>query len=335
MRLGDTTMKKTVLCILFECLLLCLILPFNSIVFAEDSVDNARKFRLFDGQYLKVDLKFADQNKGDFGIDYKLNLEKKMTPIKKNGGYLNLNMKSDGFVMVDGKENKLNSIINEINIELLPLYKIPGAKVGEPLSIPDELTEEQEVVLQRTRRQAEIVHSPLWLNVDLHLKHETTQDFKDYDLAFGTAMYISTSYLHAPLDYLFGLLRTRENNNPRQLEIAVGYDYVVNLDQTANAIIRENDKNAHRLNLKAEWETGIFKASRIIFVYNSYYEFDAPKKVKEADKDFNSFFMVKLEHLLYEIKDATVKFAIKYTDGELPPNFEKGAVIGGGFSFEF
>lgn len=320
-------MKNTVLCIF---IMACLLLPVN-IIFAEESVDNAKNFSLFNGQYLTVDLKFVDQTKGDFGIDYKLNLEKKMTLIDN----LNLNLKSDGFVMVNSKENKLNSIINDINIELLPLYKISGGKVVETPSIGNELKEDPTVVIQRTRRQAEIVHSPLWLNLDLHLKHETTQDFKDYDLAFGTAMYISTSYLNAPLDYLFGLLRTRANNNPRQLEVAIGYDYVVNLDQTANKILRENDKNANRLNLKAEWETGIFKADRIIFVYNSYYELNAPNKIKEADKDFNSFFMVKLEHLLYEVKDAKVKFAIKYTDGKLPPNFEKGAIIGGGFSFEF
>lgn len=236
-------MKNTALCIF---IMACLLLPVN-IIFAEESVDNAKKFSLFNGQYLNVDLKFVDQTKGDFGIDYKLNLEKKMTPIKKTNGNLNLNLKSDGFVMVNSKENKLNSIINDINIELLPLYKISGGKVGETPSIGNDLKEDPTVVIQRTKRQAEIVHSPLWLNLDLHLKHETTQDFKDYDLAFGTAMYISTSYLNAPLDYLFGLLRTRANNNPRQLEVAIGYDYVVNLDQTANKILRENDKNANRL----------------------------------------------------------------------------------------
>jgi len=324
-------MKNTALWIVIMAFLLLSV----NIVFSEESVDNAKNFSLFNGQYLKVDLKFVDQNKGDFGIDYKLNLEKNITPIKKTNSNLNLNLKSDGFVMVKSEENKLNSIINEINIELLPIYKIPGTKIYKNPNIEDVLKEDPTVAIQTTRQQAEIVCSPLWLNFDLHLKHETTQDFKNYDLAFGTAMYISTSFLNVPLDYLFGLLRTRENNNPRQIEVTFGYDYVVNLDKTANKILRENDKNANRFNLKAEWETGIFKAGRIIFAYNSYYELDAPNKIKDANKDFNSFFIVKLEHLLYEVKDAKAKIAIKYTDGELPPNFEKGNVIGGGFSFDF
>jgi hypothetical protein len=373
-------------------------------------VERAANYTLFDGHYLDVDLKFPSEEKGDFGIDYQFNLEKHL--LSNADKKVNLNIKSDGFVMANGSENSLNSIITEANLELLPLFKAKGGEVVQKGAegISEELTllkvcftreeyddfiekypyveklvegikeeenntvclftteliaaeqdsNEEEIkkfrdkwgdaydeiikhlpeggpaqVIELTRKQAKIVHSPLWINANIHFKHEATQDFDDYDLAWGTSVIFSTSYLHAPLDYLFGLLRFKKNNNPRQLDISVGYDYVTTLNQTANKLIREDESNANRLNAKAEWETGIFANDRIIFAYNMHYEFDAPEMVKDADKDLNSFFMIKLDHLIYEAEEAKVQFAIKYTDGELPPNFKRGSVIGGGISFEF
>jgi hypothetical protein len=197
------------------------------------------------------------------------------------------------------------------------------------------MKEDEQTVLERTRRQAAIVHAPLWLDADIHVKQEATQDFKDYDIAAGAALSLSTSYLNAGLDYIFGALRSQANNNPRQLDILVGYDYVANLDNTANSILRNDRDDANRINVKAEWETGILKGDRLSFLYNSYYELHAPQKIKEAGKDQTAFFMIKLEHLLYQEKNAKTQFAIKYTSGELPPNYEKGRVIGAGISVEF
>lgn len=318
--------------------LLCVCL-FSSIfptkeILAEDIVDKGSSFNLFDSQYLKVDLKFIDQAKGDFGIDYRLNLENRLSRRKDAHRSVQFNLKSDGFITVTGEENELNSIITEMNLELFPLWRIPG-KAVESYSLEDEMKETEKEIVERTRRQAAAVHSPFWINADIHVKHESTQDFEDYDLAGGAAVSLSSSYLNGVLDYVFGLLRSKGNNNPRQMDIILAYDYVANLDNTANKILRDDQDNASRLNVKAEWETGIFKGDRISFLYNAFYEMNAPQKVKDADKDQNSFFMVKLEHILFEEINAKTQFAVKYTSGELPPNFEKGRVIGAGISVEF
>lgn len=297
-----------------------------------DTLDNAPKFRLFESQQVKIDLKFVGKDKGDVGIDYKLNLEKKLS----DDGMSSISLKSAGFLAVNEKFNNLNSIISELQFQKYPLFSLPSQEI-QKVSLDEEMGKKPEEIIAITRQQAKAVSSPLWVGADLHLKHETTQDFKDYDIAIGAALALSTSYLHFILDYPFGLLRTKENNNPRQLLLLVGYDYVSKLDQTATSILRNGDNNSNRLNFKANWETGIFAGDRIGFSWNSYYEINSPSSVKNAELDFTSFFEAKYYHLVYASKEkqTAAGFTLKYTAGKLPPNYQQSNVLGGGLSIDF
>jgi len=308
-------------------------------------VEESSSFKVFDKYGLKVDLKFIDPEKGSFGIDYQFQLDRNLLghdPAKINK--LNLSLGSRGFVTVAEDKNKNSSLISEIKLEGQPLFHVKGKELGQrtpiDLSAEDdpELPPGKDPLVDEARNLAAQVASPLWLSLNLHAKHETTQDFRNYDFAFGPQLSVSTSYLSAILDFPFGLLRAAKNNNPRQLDLSVGYDYVTGANKTSLAPLLDDAKFMNRLNLKAEWETGIFSGNeRIAFLFDSYYDLDRNLLLKNAGKDWNYFYMIRIEKLLkINLGPGTkTKVAVKYTAGELPPNFDKGFVLGGGFSIDF
>jgi hypothetical protein len=170
---------------------------------------------------------------------------------------------------------------------------------------------------------------------NLHGKHEASQNYRNYDIAVGGTLSFTTSFLNAILDYPFGLLRVSKNNNPRQIDFSVIYDYVTGLNNTASKDLR-TENSTNRASFNVEWETGILNNERISFLFNSFYELGAPKQVKENGTDKNYYYQIKLEHPISISKDKTRKtIAIKYSQGELPPDFTKGYVLGGGFSVDF
>lgn len=303
-------------------------------------LDKTTGFSLFKSKDISMDFKFIDPSKGTFGIDYKLNLERKLLTISQDTFFnknLNFNINSKGFVTVAGDKNQNNSIISEVKFEGFPLYFVKPHKLTmtkrnwEDAAIEPNLEEE-------VSQLAKQVSSPFWVFINIHGKHETTQNFKDYDFALGSSLSISSSFLNAILDAPFGLLRTEKNNNPRQLDMSIGYDYVIGINKTNYAALNDSINNTNRLNLKAEWETGIFtQRDRISFLIDSYYDMNGTRKMKDNKKDWNHFYMIRLDHRLhYDEKTKTLtKVSIKYTQGALPPNFTEGCVIGGGFSLEF
>lgn len=295
---------------------------------------------LFKSKDLSLDFKFIDPAKGSFGIDYKLNLEQKICSLSKDNFInknLNLNLNSKGFVTVAGDRNPTNSIISELKFEGFPLFYIKPHKITSPRR--SWIDAEKDPNLEQEAAQlAKQVSSPFWLFLNIHGKHETSQDFKNYDFAFGSSLSITSSFLNAILDAPFNLLRIEPNNSPRQLDLSIGYDYVVGINKTNYAALNDSINNTNRLNLKAEWETGVFsQRDRIIFLLDSYYDMNATQKMKDNKKDWNYFYMIKLDHILHYDKNTKTltKASIKYTRGALPPNFTQGYVIGGGFSIEF
>jgi hypothetical protein len=295
-------------------------------------------FHLFSYKNINIDFKFIDPDKGNFGIDYALKLTDTIkTKNIRNDSNARPNVKynfvSNGFITVKGDANQFNSIINEFNVELSPFFKQKKLKETKPFE--DQLDMNDEEAIEYARQQAASLNSPFWLRFNIHAKHEATQNFKDHDYAIGATVNITTSVLNRILDLPFGLLRIKKYNFPRHLDVSILYDYVSSLNNTALKNLRNNN-NANRLSLYAEWETGIFQRERISFAYKYFYELNAPLQIKNNHLDANQFYQIKLEHPLKTGSDKTRKtISIKYTEGALPPNFNKGYVLGGGFSVEF
>jgi hypothetical protein len=327
-------MKKT-----FFLFLLLTILCFTQKTYGQTALVNSSKsFTLFEQKNFIVDLKFIDPLKGSFGIDYKLDLAKKITTFTEDTLHgINLGLLSKGFITVAGDKNQTNSIINELKIEAFPLFYFQPDTSNLPKKNWEDVVDSPD--LEREAAQlASQVNSPLWIFLNVHSKHETTQDFKNYDFAFGGQLSLSTAILHGILDFPFGLLRVDPNNNPRQLDLSFGYDYVIGINNTALAPLRDNKDDMNRLNFKAEWETGIFTSrERIMFLLDAYHDLDATQKIIDISKDWTYFYMIKLDHLLFSNEESKTltKVSIKYTQGALPPNFDQGFVLGGGFSVEF
>jgi len=304
--------------------------------FAQSKKDST--LTLFKTSALELDLKFIDPAKGSFGIDHQLILERSLKSINSTDGSfekgINLNLNSKGFTTVSGDKNQNNSIINELKVEAFPLLFVKPKQISENESWQDAADDAD--LISQSRSLANHVASPFWLFFNIHGKHETTQDFKNYDFALGSQLSIATSILNKFLDFPFNLLRSAPNNNPRALDLSIGYDYVIGLKNTDLSSLSKNNSNMNRLNLKAEWETGIFtKDNRLVFLLDSYHDLDAATKLKEANKNWNYFYMIKLDHLLAKSDRTTTKVSVKYTHGGLPPNFDRGFVLGGGFSLEF
>jgi hypothetical protein len=304
--------------------LLLLTIPLG--VFAQDE----KKTSLWDSKQVVVDLKAMDQS--HLGLDYSFQLNKE---FDKNS----VKLSSKGFLTLNGVDNQFDSIINmlELDVKLFQVMKAsPSVNTGD---LNDVTVGEISLIAQK-------VQSPLWVDFFINAGHETTQNFRNYDFVVGSGLSISTSYLHEPLDFLFQILRTRPNNNPRFLDLSLSYNLVKGMDRTASAVLRAGKEDANRLTLEAEWETGVLDYQRISFRYMANYEFDAPAAVKVAGQDFNYFFEAKL--ILYEFKKAEAagsetaegpklvpKISVKYTEGKLPPNYVQDSVLGGGLSLEF
>ncbi len=321
----------------YICLVTCLL---SNIILAQ--AKTAKKtldgFHLFTHKNINIDFKFIDPDKGSFGIDYALKLTDtiKTRNIRSDSNArpnVKYNFLSNGFVTVKGDANQFNSIINEFNFELSPFFKQKQLK--ETLSIEEQLNMSDEEAIEYARQQAAALNSPFWLRFNIHAKHEASQNFKDHDYAIGATVNVTTSVLNKILDLPFGLLRIKKHNFPRHLDVSVLYDYVSSLNNTALKNLRTSN-NANRLSLYAEWETGIFQRERISFAYKYFYELNAPLQIKNNNLDANQFYQIKLEHPLKTGSDKTRKtISIKYIEGALPPNFNKGYVLGGGFSLEF
>lgn len=300
-------------------------------------LSNTDTLHLFRSRYMNVDFKFIDPEKGYFGMDYTINLKREFRTIANDTIFkpnISLNLNSTGFVTVRGKSNAQNSIINELNFEWSPIFK-QKKNPNIVISIEKELEKSDEEIIERIMKQASMLQSPLWLMFNIHGKHETTQDFKNYDIAVGGSMTLTTSYLNRILDLPFAILRSKAHNHPRHLDLNLSFDYVTKLDKTESANLRSKN-NANRLNFNAEWETGLFERERITFLYSSFHELSPTTAIKDAKMDNNFFYMIKLEHPIGNSKDGIRKtVSIKYLQGALPPNFNKGFVLGGGFSMEF
>jgi hypothetical protein len=313
----------------------------EDILFAQDSPlkefgDGSLKFNLFESSDLRIDLKAIDQAKGAFGIDYKLNLSAPFLGKDRNSDMvkkgLRFDLNSQGFLTVKGQDNQLNSVITDANINFTHFIGKKNSATLDPL---EELKMTDDEIIEITRQQAAKVSSPLWVFLDMHAKNESSQDFSSFDNAFGASLGLSTSILSTVIDFPFGLLRTSNNNNPRQLDLSLVYDYVTNLKETASEELRSKN-SANRVSFNVEWETGIFKRERISFMYNSFYELDAPLKIKESGLDKNYFYQIKFSYPLSKSESQIRRtLSLKYSQGELPPDFTKGYVLGAGFSVEF
>lgn len=308
--------------------------PLETSAASEGNKDKGKQlFGLIDTENIKIDLKAIDADKGYIGIDYRFSFIKSI--VRADTKRWDVSLRGTGFLTADSKKNDIDSLVTEAALNFFPLWR-PAKEIvvsSEDVASTREFRAGpggfDPSLARSSQTRAEKLYGPITFYADAHVKHETTQDFDNYDFAFGSSAAVTTSYLEPVLDAPFRLLRfgpEGKDNGPRQIDLSAGYDYV-----TAHHTTGNSRENINRLSARAEWETGIFRSDRISFVFTANHNLDG-----SANRDgFHPFFLVKYEHLLVNAPHAKTSFAIKYTTGELPPNFEAGHVIGAGFAVEF
>ena len=280
----------------------------------------------------------------NFGIDFTLRYHRNLSPtfgelgkIEPGWTYFDslIAFDAEGFLTISEEENKRNSLTAEGKFGVSGFYTSRSAAAagqsGSPLPIdPDVDPSSLSELISH-------LDSEWWVFGFLTAKYETTQDFEDYDFAVGTELAVTSGPLAKVLDLPFRLLRAAERNNPRHLDLVVGLDYVTQLDQTANAALRAGDDDAFRAYAAVEWSTGIFtERQRLALRYEASYELDPPSAIEQADLDFNHFFEARLQHLLIGDYGTNATYAtLKYSTGELAPNYENENLLGAGFTIEF
>lgn len=292
-------------------------------------------WHLFKQSNSHIDLKFIDPAKGTFGIDYRAELSRASpyattaaTADSKNALYhsTSFGLDSKGFIVVGGPTqttNQVNSIINELHADAAVFFAKPATTVKHSRA---DATPEEAAAL------AGSLGPTISFFGNVHAKHETSQNFADYDFALGPTLAVRTSLLSYVLDVPFAIFRTQEGNNPRQLDLSAALDYVAGLKNTQSTALREKSSTA-RFNVRAEWETGIFASDRVVFYNDFYYEIAASDRIDAAGLTKKNFFMARFDHFLDAKRKKTI--SIKYTKGALPPNFTEGYVLGAGFSVDF
>jgi hypothetical protein len=295
---------------------------------------------LLDTEFIHVDLKAISADKGSFGIDYKVEFSK--TVIKETGDkgsgemgrQWDVLLRSTGFLTANPDKNDINSLITEAAFKANPLWRVAPSGDG---AIPPELLLDPEGLKRWMNEHGAAFVSPLSVYAQASLKHETTQNGNVYDFAAGAALGLTTGYINRFLDAPFALLRIpskthpESNNGPRQVDVSIGYDFVTGRHIDASTAASKDESDAHRIVYKAEWETGVLRGDRIILSFNGHQQFAGPA----GGNQMHPFFQARYEHLLFEKENAKASFAINYTAGELPPNFNAGHVIGAGFSIEW
>lgn len=328
-----------------QIILLFLVVSLKCAMSQEAGADSIKTFSLFQNGDSFVDLKFIDPEKGSFGVDFKLDFKRSLTTSRDDFKNLYFGLSSNGYVTVKDDQNPVNSIISELKLQAFPFMRVAPRKtvyadVKHWKNFIEDSTESKrnEELINESRKLAEKVSSPFYLFLNVHAKHETTQQFNSHDFAFGIQLSFTTSFLNSLLDFPFSLVRYGKNNNARHLDVSMGYDYVTDMQNTGLATLLEGESAINRLNFKCEWETGILSGrDRLILLLDSYHFLDPSQNLKQAGKHWNTFFMAKIEHILNQDlrTNSRTKVSIKYTNGELPPNFVVGHVLGAGFSVEF
>lgn len=270
---------------------------------------------------IKLTLKALPSDKGDWGIDWEADFKKNLTEdIPENDARsISLGFTSRGFVVLDKTENASDSITASLKLEggaWVPVR--PAAPAPRP--IPDDDTPIPDDFLKG---------ASWYIFPSFNVVTETNQAFDKFNTGVGASLAVTTSQFNRVLDLIPSLLRYGPNaahNNPRHVDISVGYKY---LDQKFVSTLFPQQENISRGDLNVEWETGILSTQRLVVRYNGYYLFS------QATEKYVDFVVVRIDLLRLPASLNGGAVSIKYTSGQLPPTYQKGTSLGAGLSLEF
>jgi len=285
-------------------------------------------FRLFDSHYLRVDVRSAETEGGSLGlgVDYRLSLENRLSDV----GFFQF--RSTGYVVEQPSEGPDDSLVSRLALGLSG-ESYPHLDNGGQVDLTDPAS------FSRLRGRGAL-DSWAW-QLDLHGKHESSQDFGDYNLAAGVggAMTIPWWRLEGvPLLMLplAPLLWTDRSNLAivQQPAFAMDFEYVFDQQGTARDSVGGDDE-FWRILVEGGWTSEVFYPNTWLYLRGVlWYELDSSRAVEDADLDQNEFYEVGLK-LPTGLERDRMHLVLKYMGGELPPNFATGHQFTAGVSLGF
>lgn len=172
----------------------------------------------------------------------------------------------------------------------------------------------------------------MYVWIDLHANHETSQDFKEYNYTAGASIVADAPIIGRIIDIPFQFLRTNNFQGFNKFVVSASFDYVWGLEKTRLLSDTTSISSINRATIGGFFETEVFNNIRFVCNVESYFLLDSPESIKQISKDENYFLQLRLDIPIDKKKDKSNKYiSIKYIEGTLPPNFIKGNVLGAGF----
>lgn len=296
------------------------------------------------GFSLRLDPKVIADS-GAIGLDYEIKYDRPFVDdgIAKSG--FGIVASSRGFIATETDDSQ-NSIISELRLDghlflsqdkLSPLQQARVAELLEqygddPFAIPASVAREYDSLMHSTPAR--------FAKLDAHVKHETDQNFDNYQIAFGAGFasdlnLITGNNLPARLfDAPFAMTRSAERNASyasRPPRFYLGYDYV-DASQNDVRLTTTTEDSLNRLTFQVAWSTLAFDNIECKASLQAYFEVDADAAVRAAGKEWTSF--VELSAAIPVDASKKKKIFVKYANGELPPTLREASNVAIGFSME-
>jgi hypothetical protein len=318
------------------------------LLWADDEESKKKNIVDYVGKHsqLRIDAKTLENT---IGLDYQFNISiSNIFNLKqdfKDAINWGVELESKGYLAGDRSKNELDSTVTAIKIVGYSFKVSDAPSDTSPGRCKELLAKNPDAIKENPQEYKEIQECIMGVNKrvrffswDGHAKYEATQDFDSHDTAAGLGISFDFDSLISGfaniLDYPFSWLR----DDPKKMfraespRVYVGYDYVTGLKDTDREQMTGNKDTAmNRVTAQVAWRTLVLDKLIIRLLYQVYWEPNAPAEIKAADRDFNKLLEVSYS---YPTGDKST-FIVKYSRGELPPNFNKASEMGIGWSVAF
>jgi hypothetical protein len=299
---------------------------------------------------VKFDVRQVEGRSDRLGLDFDLAYTHQQVSANPQGNHYGIELAANGFNTFSNATRDVNSLAFQGSLQ--GRYY----RSGDPNPLPPELRRRVIELLEKEggeeteadssdskskltlKEQAELdrfmdlaLKNRRFFTYDVHYRFESTQDVEVKQNAFGAGGAFEVPVLANLLDAIPAATRTGPARRPHPVRAYVGVDYVRPQDDDQEPTATLTDSATWRGRIEMAWSTLVLDEYILRASWEAHYLVDAPKAVRDADREFNNFLQAWLKIPL--TTEAGV--VIKYLSGRMPPTYSDVDVASLGFNFSF